>query len=245
MHHHDHPGEEPRRRDAAQAGEPCASTWARHSRRAVSMPMSGLLMDTVKGNLTLFMRRDELDAAWAWIDPIRAGWEAHDEGPKTYIAGTLGTRLLQRHAESRWVCVAWRTLTPRPRSSPTTMRCRARSALNWRRVSRPRLAARGLASLVVSGGKSPIKLFERLRAEDLDWSLVCVALADERWVEPSEPGQQRKAGARCAPARIRGRGALLGLEKCRSHARFGCGVGVGNLCAGTASLRCGGSRHGR
>ncbi|HEV7356391.1 MAG TPA: glucose-6-phosphate dehydrogenase [Steroidobacteraceae bacterium] len=49
-----------------------------------------LLMDTVKGNLTLFMRRDELDAAWAWIDPIRAGWEQHDEGPKTYIAGTWG-----------------------------------------------------------------------------------------------------------------------------------------------------------
>jgi len=49
-----------------------------------------LLMDTVKGNLTLFMRRDELDAAWAWIDPIRAGWEQHDEGPKIYIAGTWG-----------------------------------------------------------------------------------------------------------------------------------------------------------
>jgi glucose-6-phosphate 1-dehydrogenase len=49
-----------------------------------------LLMDTVKGNLTLFMRRDELDAAWAWIDPIRAGWERFDEGPKIYIAGTWG-----------------------------------------------------------------------------------------------------------------------------------------------------------
>jgi glucose-6-phosphate 1-dehydrogenase len=49
-----------------------------------------LLMDTVKGNLTLFMRRDELDAAWAWIDPIRAGWEQYDERPKSYIAGTWG-----------------------------------------------------------------------------------------------------------------------------------------------------------
>ncbi len=49
-----------------------------------------LLMDTVKGNLTLFMRRDELDAAWAWIDPIRAGWEQYDERPKIYIAGTWG-----------------------------------------------------------------------------------------------------------------------------------------------------------
>ena len=54
------------------------------------------------------------------------------------------------------------------------------------------IAARGLASLVVSGGKSPIKLFERLRAEDLDWNRVCVALADERWVEPSDPGSNEK-----------------------------------------------------
>jgi glucose-6-phosphate 1-dehydrogenase len=49
-----------------------------------------LLMDTVKGNLTLFMRRDELDAAWAWIDPIRAGWEQYDESPKLYTAGSWG-----------------------------------------------------------------------------------------------------------------------------------------------------------
>jgi glucose-6-phosphate 1-dehydrogenase len=49
-----------------------------------------LLMDTVKGNLTLFMRRDELDAAWRWIDPIRSGWEEYDEPPKGYIAGTWG-----------------------------------------------------------------------------------------------------------------------------------------------------------
>jgi glucose-6-phosphate 1-dehydrogenase len=49
-----------------------------------------LLTDTVKGNLTLFMRRDELDAAWAWIDPIRVGWEQYEEGPKIYIAGTWG-----------------------------------------------------------------------------------------------------------------------------------------------------------
>ncbi len=46
---------------------------------------------------------------------------------------------------------------------------------------------RGVASLVVSGGKSPVKLFEVLRAKPLDWSRVCVALADERWVDPSDP----------------------------------------------------------
>jgi glucose-6-phosphate 1-dehydrogenase len=49
-----------------------------------------LLMDTVKGNLTLFMRRDELDAAWRWIDPIIAGWQQYDDKPKIYIAGSWG-----------------------------------------------------------------------------------------------------------------------------------------------------------
>jgi 6-phosphogluconolactonase len=54
------------------------------------------------------------------------------------------------------------------------------------------IAARGLASLVVSGGKSPIKLFELLRIETLDWSRVCIALADERWVDPTDPESNEK-----------------------------------------------------
>jgi 6-phosphogluconolactonase len=54
------------------------------------------------------------------------------------------------------------------------------------------IAARGLASLVVSGGKSPTRLFELLRDEKLDWSLVRVALADERWVDPSDPASNEK-----------------------------------------------------
>jgi glucose-6-phosphate 1-dehydrogenase len=49
-----------------------------------------LLTDVVKGNLTLFMRRDELDAAWAWVDPIREAWSQHDEPPKSYTAGSWG-----------------------------------------------------------------------------------------------------------------------------------------------------------
>ncbi|MGH8187713.1 MAG: glucose-6-phosphate dehydrogenase [Steroidobacteraceae bacterium] len=49
-----------------------------------------LLTDVINGTLTLFMRRDELDAAWAWIDPIRAAWEQYDERPKPYTAGTWG-----------------------------------------------------------------------------------------------------------------------------------------------------------
>ena len=48
------------------------------------------------------------------------------------------------------------------------------------------IASRGNASLVVSGGRSPVRLFECLRNLPLDWSRVCIALADERWVDPSD-----------------------------------------------------------
>jgi 6-phosphogluconolactonase len=59
-------------------------------------------------------------------------------------------------------------------------------------ILRTAIGARGLASLVVSGGKSPIKLFELLRVEALDWSRVCIALADERWVDPTDPESNEK-----------------------------------------------------
>jgi len=54
------------------------------------------------------------------------------------------------------------------------------------------IAARGLASLVVSGGRTPVKLFELLRALELDWSKVCVALADERWVDPKDEASNER-----------------------------------------------------
>ena len=49
-----------------------------------------LLLDVVRGNQTLFMRRDELEAAWQWVDPIRQAWDRASEPPQTYTAGTWG-----------------------------------------------------------------------------------------------------------------------------------------------------------
>jgi len=43
----------------------------------------------------------------------------------------------------------------------------------------------GLATLVVSGGKSPVAFFQALAQKPIEWSKVCVSLADERWV-PTE-----------------------------------------------------------
>ncbi|RFA25302.1 glucose-6-phosphate dehydrogenase [Alkalilimnicola ehrlichii] len=49
-----------------------------------------LLMDCLRGKLTLFMRRDEVDAAWRWVEPILDVWEQSGEAPKPYTAGTWG-----------------------------------------------------------------------------------------------------------------------------------------------------------
>ena len=54
------------------------------------------------------------------------------------------------------------------------------------------IAARGSASLVVSGGKSPVALFEVLRGQSLDWSRVAITLADERWVPASDASSNEK-----------------------------------------------------
>jgi glucose-6-phosphate 1-dehydrogenase len=49
-----------------------------------------LLLDVIRGNQTLFMRRDEVEAAWKWIDPIRDAWENSGTAPKPYSAGGWG-----------------------------------------------------------------------------------------------------------------------------------------------------------
>ncbi len=49
-----------------------------------------LLLDLLEGDQTLFVRRDEVEAQWAWVDRIRAQWQAEGLAPKTYTAGTWG-----------------------------------------------------------------------------------------------------------------------------------------------------------
>jgi len=65
-----------------------------------------LLMDIVRGNLSLFMRRDEVDAAWAWADDLLAAWEQSGAAPKLYAAGENGpvqsTLLLANEGRAWW-----------------------------------------------------------------------------------------------------------------------------------------------
>jgi glucose-6-phosphate 1-dehydrogenase len=59
-----------------------------------------LIMDVIRGNQTLFMRGDEVEAAWAWTDPVIEGWEQRSDVPKPYDFGSAGptdaTELIRR-----------------------------------------------------------------------------------------------------------------------------------------------------
>jgi 6-phosphogluconolactonase len=55
-------------------------------------------------------------------------------------------------------------------------------ALSVAQQLRAAIEAKGAATLVVSGGRSPVAFFQHLAKEALDWSKVVVSLADERWV---------------------------------------------------------------
>ena len=62
-----------------------------------------LIMDVIRGNQTLFMRGDEVEAAWAWTDPIIDNWRARNDVPKPYDAGSAGPEdsLMLMHRDGR------------------------------------------------------------------------------------------------------------------------------------------------
>ena len=49
-----------------------------------------LILETMHGNQSLFIRRDEVERSWQWIDTIQNGWKQSNEPPKQYTAGTWG-----------------------------------------------------------------------------------------------------------------------------------------------------------
>ena len=62
-------------------------------------------MDTVRGDPVLFMRRDEVEAAWTWVEPILKAWKNHPGTLHHYSAGTWGpeaARTLIRSTGHAW-----------------------------------------------------------------------------------------------------------------------------------------------
>ncbi|WP_147653836.1 glucose-6-phosphate dehydrogenase [Vulcaniibacterium gelatinicum] len=61
--------------------------FAAHRRRPA---YERLYLDALEGNGTLFVRRDETEAAWEWVDAVLDGWRHGDHAPRPYAAGTWG-----------------------------------------------------------------------------------------------------------------------------------------------------------
>src|SRR4029077_19230728 len=51
-----------------------------------------LLLDVLRGDTTLFMRNDELDAAWRLVTPVLDAWKADPIPPEPYAAGSWGPK---------------------------------------------------------------------------------------------------------------------------------------------------------
>ncbi len=62
-----------------------------------------LIMDVIRGDQTLFMRGDEVEAAWAWTDPIIAAWQKREDRPSLYEPGSAGPEdsLVMMYSEGR------------------------------------------------------------------------------------------------------------------------------------------------
>ncbi len=50
-----------------------------------------LLLETMRGIQALFVRRDEVEEAWKWVDSITEAWAADRDAPKPYQGRDLGT----------------------------------------------------------------------------------------------------------------------------------------------------------
>ncbi|GAB4144071.1 MAG: glucose-6-phosphate dehydrogenase [Sphingomonadales bacterium] len=78
-----------------------SDTFQRRRRR---IAYERLLLDAIRGDKTLFVRRDEVAAAWTWIDGIAAGWAETGLDVKPYVAGSWGPTaaiaLTERHGHS-------------------------------------------------------------------------------------------------------------------------------------------------
>ena len=62
-----------------------------------------LIMDVIRGNQTLFMRGDEVEAAWSWTDPVIDQWIRKGSAPAKYEPGSSGPEdsLMLMHKDGR------------------------------------------------------------------------------------------------------------------------------------------------
>lgn len=67
-----------------------------------------LIIDVIRGNQTLFMRQDEVQAAWTWIESITESWKANNQPNILYEAGSWGPGNLILDEDETWVTKTWK-----------------------------------------------------------------------------------------------------------------------------------------
>ncbi|MEM9057728.1 MAG: glucose-6-phosphate dehydrogenase [Pseudomonadota bacterium] len=81
-----------KRLGTGMAVRPLELNLDQNQRHSVHIPNAyeRLLVDAIAGRATLFVRRDEMEAAWRWIQPILDHWRDADDDPYPYVASTTG-----------------------------------------------------------------------------------------------------------------------------------------------------------
>jgi 6-phosphogluconolactonase/glucosamine-6-phosphate isomerase/deaminase len=165
-----------------------------------------LLLDAMHGDLTLFVRDDELNAAWSWIDPIMNAWQNDSEGLKSYIAGSWGP---QRPV------ICWRSTALR--GAKNTLKADAMSTIRYHDFDDIDTLSASLSqqwldiihsattpvSFALAGGTTPAPVYRRLdallNASTTPHQPVTLVATDERWVDDDDAQSNEGLFRRCLP----------------------------------------------
>ncbi len=135
-----------------------------------------LVMDVIRGDQTLFMRGDEVEAAWAWVDPIIRAWEDGATGRAPYDPGSSGPGgRVDADAPRRPALAGDRRDEPRS-AGPEIIRYPSRDAMAEAVAADPRRpparpdAPDGPRPLAVPGGTTPGPMLSALGHADLPWA---------------------------------------------------------------------------
>ena len=152
-----------------------------------------LLMDALRGNASLFMRRDEVEAAWRFIDPIREAWAHSQRIAAALRRRHLGARRLDRADRARRAHLERGIRMSLDRSSRAAIfrrrRALAPAFAEWTAelLARGHRRARRGAAGRLRADRRRCAIFTRSRRQPIDWSRVAVTLADERRVPDDDP----------------------------------------------------------
>ena len=149
-----------------------------------------LLLDALKGDSTLFVRRDEAEQAWKWVDEVSEAWVDGHVKPQEYAAGSWGpdaADMLMLRTGREWNTDQRAGLMVEIETFPTVETWAASIAGRLEETLGAAVIANGKALFAGPGGSTPSPVYARLAQADIGWSDIAVTLVDERYVPETSP----------------------------------------------------------